>query len=85
MGGSLTMKVPVGTTNLAGVMCETELVFKLSGEGPILQAMSETEGCDCLYCSGSNRPKNVSPLAAIDLYSLPDETDASACLKTPSN
>jgi hypothetical protein len=82
MGGTVVMKVPVGTTNLAGMICETDLVFKVSADGASPQTMSDTELCDCKYCReslGKMNPRNVSPIAAIDVYSLPDEADKRTC------
>jgi hypothetical protein len=79
MGGTVVMKVPVGTTNLAGMICETDLVFKLSADGAGTQTASEAELCDCKYCLGNSRPRGVSPIAAIDVYGLPDEADGRIC------
>jgi len=82
MGGTVVMKVPVGTTNLAGMICETDLVFKLSADGGSPQVIGDPELCDCNYCCeclGKVSPKHVSPIAAIDVYGLPDETDQRIC------
>jgi hypothetical protein len=60
------------------MICETDLVFKLSADGAGPQVASKAELCDCKYCRetlGNGGPRNVSPIAAIDVYGLPDETD----------
>jgi hypothetical protein len=75
---SLTMNVPPGTAPVPGATCETEVIGQMSLGGSTRRTVVEAEPCDCQYCRsvvGAARPRNISPLAAIDVYSLPDETD----------
>jgi len=69
------MNTPPGTEPVPGAMCETQMIGKMgSTRGTIV----ETESCYCPYCRNlvsAAQPRNISPLAAIDLYSFPDETD----------
>ena len=72
---SQTMNMPPGTTPVPGVTCETEVIGKMSPVGSIPRGAYP---CGCRYCKDltrAARPRNISPLAAIDVYSLPDETD----------
>lgn len=72
---SLTMNMPPGTAPVLGATCETEVFGKM---GPTRLTNVEPERCYCQYCRslvGAARPLNISQLAAIDVYSLPDETD----------
>lgn len=76
MGGtSRTMNTPPGTAPVPGAMCEKEVTGK---RGSTRRTTVEAEPCYCPYCLNvvnAAQPRNISPLAAIDLYSLPDETD----------
>ena len=72
---SQTMNTPPGTEPVPGAMCETEAIGKM---GSTRRTMVEGEACYCPYCRNvvrASQPRNISRLAAIDLYSLPDETD----------
>ena len=75
---SRTMNTPPGTTPVPGAMCETEVTGK---RGSTRRTMVEAASCYCPYCRNlvsAAQPGNISPLAAIDLYSLPDETNVAA-------
>ena len=76
MGGtSQTMNTPLGTEPVPGAMCETQVIGKM---GSTRRTIVEAESCYCPYCRNlvnADQPRNISPLAAIDVYSLPDETD----------
>lgn len=80
MGENLRFRVPVGRTNIAGMMCETELLVRMSPEGQT----DDAESCDCPRCRSIHQTNN-SPLAAIDVYSLPDESEVPTCMRAPSN
>lgn len=72
---SRTMNTPLGTTPVPGAMCETQMIGKM---GSARRTTVEAASCYCPYCRNvvsAAQPRNISPLAAIDLYSLPDETD----------
>lgn len=72
---SRTMNTPPGTEPVPGAMCETQVIGKM---GSTRRTIVEAESCYCPYCRNvvsAAQPRNISPLAAIDLYSLPDETD----------
>ena len=72
---SLTMNMPPGNAPVPGATCETEVFGKM---GSTRRTIVEAEPCCCQYCRslvGAARRLNISPLAAIDVYSLPDETD----------
>ena len=72
---TLTMNMPPGTPPFPGAMCETEVFGKRDSTRRIIVA---AEPCYCQHCRslvGSGRSLNTSPLAAIDVYSLPDETN----------
>ena len=76
---SRTTNTPPGTAPVPGAMCETEVTGKRGGSTP--RTIDEAECCYCPYCRNvvsAAQPRNISPLAAIDLYSLPDETDVPA-------
>lgn len=78
MDGSLTMRMPVGTTNISGMTFETQLAVKLSPEGAGATNTADAETCDCRYCQEIVRHAlngQISPIAAIDVYSLPEETE----------
>lgn len=75
---SQTMNKPPGTAPVSGATCETEAIGKISALGSTRKTIIGSEPCYCQYCRSivdAARPRNISPLAAIDLYSLPDETD----------
>ena len=77
MGQTSTMNTPPGTAPVPGAMCETEVIGKSGGS--TRRTLVEAESCYCPYCRNvvsAAQPRNISPLAAIDLYSLPEETDA---------
>ena len=72
---SQTMNMPPGTTPVPGGTCETEVIGKMSAVGSIPRG---DYPCGCHYCKDlarAVREPGISPLAAIDVYSLPDETD----------
>ena len=71
---SRTMNTPPGTAPVPGALCETEVIGKM---GSTRRTIVEEEFCYCPYCRNLSaaQPRNISPLAAIDPYSLPDETD----------
>lgn len=76
---SRTMNTPPGTEPVPGTMCETEAIGKRGGS--TRRTIVEAESCYCPYCRNvvsAAQSRNISPLAAIDLYSLPDETDVPA-------
>ena len=73
---SRTMNTPSGTAPVPGGTCETEVIGKKGGS--TRRTIVEAESCYCPYCRNlvsAAQPRNISPLAAIDVYSLPDETD----------
>lgn len=73
---SRTMNTAPGTAPVPGAMCETEVIGKRGGS--TRRTNVEAEPCYCPYCRNvvnAAQPRNISPLAAIDLYSLPEETD----------
>lgn len=75
---SIAMSMPPETTPVRGATCETDAIGKMSPGGSTLPTAVETEFCDCPYCRsvfGAARRRITSPLATIDVYSLPDETD----------
>jgi len=77
------MNMPPGTVPVPGATCETEVIGKMSRLGSTRRTIVEAAPWYCQYCHsvvGAARPRNISPLAAIDVYSLPDETDV---LRTP--
>jgi hypothetical protein len=62
-----------GTVPVPGATCETEATGKIESTR---QTIIDAEPCYCPYCRSLVRAaRNTSPLAAIDVYSLPDETD----------
>jgi hypothetical protein len=72
---SRTMNTRPGTEPVPGAMCETEMIGKM---GSTRRTTVEAASCYCPYCRNlvsAAQPRNISPLAAIDLYSLPDQTD----------
>jgi hypothetical protein len=75
---TLTMNMPPGTPPFPGATCETKVFGKMgSTRGTVVEA----EPCYCQYCRsliGAGRSLHISPLAAIDVYSLPDDTDVTA-------
>lgn len=85
MDRSVTMRVPVGTTNLSGMTCETELIVRVSREEPIAE---KRWPCNCPYCrayASVAQPRNMSPLAAIDVFSQPDEPDVRGDTGAPAH
>ena len=73
---SRTMNTPPGTAPVPGAMCDRDVIGKRGGS--IQRTIAEAESCYCPYCRSvvsAAQPRNISPLAAIDVYSLPDETD----------
>lgn len=75
---SIAMSMPPETTPVRGATCETDAIGKMSPGGSTLRAAVETEFCDCPNCRsvfGATRRRNVSPIASIDVCSLPDESD----------
>lgn len=69
---SRTMNMPPGSAPVPGAMCETEVIIKMS---PARSIPRGAYPCGCRYCKDlarAARPRNISPLAAIDVYSLPD-------------
>ena len=72
MGGSLIMKAPAENLGLSGVTCATEVIVKMS---PARSTRRTDYPCGCRYCRdlarAAREPKS-SPLAAIDVYDLPD-------------
>ena len=74
---SRTMNTPPGTEPVPGTVCEAEAIGKRGGS--TRRTIVEAQSCYCPYCRNvvsAAQPRNISPLAAIDLYSLPEETDA---------
>jgi hypothetical protein len=72
---TLTMNMPPGTAPFPGATCKMEVFGK---RGSTRRTVVKEEPCYCPYCRsllGAGRSLNISPLAAIDVYSLPDETD----------
>lgn len=70
---SLTMNMPPGTAPFPG--CAPEVIGKTSSARSILRGAYP---CGCGYCQDlarATRKPRISPLAAIDVYGLPDETD----------
>ena len=72
MGGNLIMKASAETASVSGATCATEVIIKMS---PARSIPRGAYPCGCRYCKDLARaasgPK-TSPLAAIDLYDLPD-------------
>lgn len=78
MGGNLIMKMPGETANVSGVTCVTDVIIKMSPGRSIWRA---DYPCGCRYCkrlARADRETKTSPLAAIDVYDLPDEAGDSA-------
>ena len=81
---SETMNTPPATAPVPGATCETKVIGKRGGS--TRRTIAEAESCYCPYCRNAvsaAQPRNISPLAAIDLYSLPDETDALGAADRP--
>lgn len=78
MGGNLIMKAPAETASVAGVTCATEVIIKMS---PARSIRRGDYPCGCRYCKDlarATREPETSPLAAIDVYDLPDGAGDSA-------
>ena len=84
MGQTSTMNTPPGTAPVPRAMCETEVIGKRGGS--TRRTIVEAETCYCPYCRNvvsAAQPRTISPLAAIDIYSLPDETDVQCAADRP--
>jgi hypothetical protein len=58
------------TASVSGVTCATEVIIKMSPSIP-----RGAYPCGCHYCKNlarAAREPEISPLAAIDIYDLPD-------------
>ncbi len=69
---SQMMNMPPGTARGPGAMYETEVIIKMSPARSILRG---DYPCGCRYCKDlarAARKPETSPLAAIDIYDLPD-------------
>ena len=80
-----TMNTPPGTAPVPGAMCEAEEIGKRGGSTQ--RTVVEAESCYCPNCRkvvSEAQPRNISPLVAIDLYSLPDETDVLRAADRPN-
>lgn len=79
MGGtSQTINMPPGTAPVPGATRETELIGKMSSTGAARRPFVHTGPYYCDNCRsivGAVHLRHTSPLAAIDVYGLPDETD----------
>jgi hypothetical protein len=76
--GSLRIKAPVASASISGVICETKVTVKMS-PGPLTPRGAYP--CGCGFCQEAAMitriPQKVSPLAAIDVYDLPDGVENS--------
>lgn len=75
---SIAMSMQPETAPVPGATCETEAIGKMSALGSNRESIIGTEPCYCPYCRSivdAAHPRNISPLAAIDVYSVPDETN----------
>jgi len=70
MGGSLIMQAPAEAAGVSGVTYATEVIVKMS---PARSVRRAAYPCGCRYCRDlAARETKGSPLAAIDVYDLPD-------------
>lgn len=79
MGGRLTTNEPGRSSEMSEVTYDPDVIRKLLSEASLSPTKSEKQPCDCEYCrefARYARPRNISPLAAIDVYSLPEDTGA---------
>lgn len=83
---SLIEKVPFENNTLNDTGRDTELPGMVTTVAIATPTVSRVQPCDCPYCrcyAGITRLRNVSTLAAVDVYSLPDE--AEVCRRPPQN
>ena len=69
---SQTMNMQPGSARVPGAMYETEVIIKMS---PARSIPRGAYPCGCHYCKNlarAAREPEISPLAAIDIYDLPD-------------
>lgn len=75
---SIVMSMQPESTPVPGSMCETEAIGEISALGSNRESIIGTSPCYCPYCRSivdAAHPRDISPLAAIDVYSLPVEGD----------
>lgn len=76
MGRSTLTRVAIETSIISFSTCDSDVTREIELDNSSQQSFVHAQSCDCLYCKNlsDSHPHHVSPLAAIDVYSLPDET-----------
>lgn len=75
---SLTMNIPLGRPPVPAGEGETESMGETRLLGTDRRRVVEAEPRVCPHChyvQGDARPLNVSPLAGIDVFDVPDDSD----------
>jgi len=79
MGGtSQTMNMPPGNATIPGTNRETELSDRMSSTATARRPFVHAGPYYCEFCRsivGAAHLRHTSPLAAIDVYGLPDDTE----------
>lgn len=76
MGRSTLTRVAIETSIISFSTYDSDVTREMGLSDSSRQSFVHAQSCDCPYCknlSNDSHPHHVSPLAAIDVYSLPDE------------